>query len=562
MRAFTAFSAGMLVAAALASAQPTITAIENNYSYLPAGLPNSAIAQGAIFIVKGTNLGPSTLVSNTFPLTTSFQNVSATVTVNGTTVNLPMYYAWGSQLAFVLPSNTPVGNGTLTVDVNGQMVSSPITVVASQFGLLNLNGQGSGPAAAEHLDYSFLTPNNAANPGETIILWGSGLGASSGSDTDLVPSGGTPGTLTGTTPVQVWIGGQQGQVVYAGRSTFPGLDQVNVTLPDNVATGCFVSVYVSVDTGISNVATIPIAPAGGRTCSDANGLSAQDIQNFYSKPDFKVGQIYLSRFQPSIQIFPPPIAPVTVALDDAAASFADYTQTQGWMTQSPFHLPSNGSCTVNNFTGDATHGVPMDPIKGTGLDAGTLTINGPGGQQTIPMIATGFYGGSLSGNTTANPVGTPYLNAGNYTISASGGSGDMAVGAFSLTPTLVTPAITWNTASTTITRSNGLTVSWSKADPNSTVVIVGVSTDMNKVGAAFYCAAPAGANGGGSFTVPAGILGGIPASVAAPATGSFVLPPGFLFVGTATTMKEATPTGLDALYLTTLNVSGQQVMFQ
>jgi uncharacterized protein (TIGR03437 family) len=552
MRPLTAIALGALVLAGSASAQqPTSTAIENNYSYLPPGLPNSAIAQGAIFIVKGTNLGPATLASNTFPLTTSFQNVSATVTVNGTSGNLPMYYAWSDQLAFVLPSSTPVGTGTLNINVNGQMVSSPITVVASQFGLLNLNGQGSGPAAAEHLDYSFVTPNKAANPGEIIVLWGSGLGASTGSDTDVVPVGGTPGTLTGTTPVQVWFGSQQGQIVYAGRSTYPGLDQINVMVPTSVGQGCYVSVYVSVGTGISNVATIPIAPASASTCSDVNGLSAEDIQNFYSKPDFKLGQIYLSRFQATISNIP-------LTLDNAAASFADYTQTEGWMAQSAFHLPSTGSCTVNNFTGDVTNSAPVDPIKGTGLDVGTLTINGPAGQQTIPKIATGYYAANLSANT-ANRIITPFLNAGNYTISASGGSD---VGAFSVTPILAAPTISATIPSTTVPRSSDLIVNYANADPYSTVVVVGASTNMNQIGAAFYCAATPAPGGSGSIRVPAGILAGLPASVAAPPSGSFAFPPGIVFVGTSMTTKEQAPSVFDALYFTTLNVSGLQVTYQ
>jgi uncharacterized protein (TIGR03437 family) len=556
MRAFWAKSAGTLVLAVSACAQaPTITAIENNYSYIPGGLPNSAIAQGAIFIVKGANLGPGTLVSNTFPLTTSFQNVSATVTVNDTTVNLPMYYAWSDQLAFVLPSSTPLGTVTLTVTVNGQTVGSTITVVAGQFGLLNLNAQGSGPAAAEHLpDYTYVTPNNAANPGEEIVLWGSGLGASTGSDTDVVPSGGTPGTLTGPPP-QVWIGGQQATVLYAGRSIYPGLDQVNVLVPTSVGLGCFVSVYVSSSsTAVSNVATIPVAPTGTRTCSDVNGVSAEDIQNFYSKPDFKLGQIYLARSQPTILNVP-------VTFDTGAASFADYTQVQGWQSQSAFHLPSAGSCTVNNFTGNATNAAPIDPIKGTGLDAGTMLINGSAGQQTIPKIATGYYASTLSGNTPTSPIGTPYLNPGNYTISASGGTD---VDAFSVTPTLAAPTIAWTPPSTTnIGRARDLTINYTKADPNSTVVAIGISTDMNNIGAAFYCAGTPGADGSGSITIPAGILGGLPASVPASSTGGgFTVPPGFLLVGTSTTTKETTPKGLDALYLTTVNASGQPVLFQ
>jgi hypothetical protein len=311
---------------------------------------------------------------------------------------------------------------------------------------------------------------------------------------------------------------------------------------------------------VSNVATIAVARLGGaigppstRTCSDANGVSEQDIQNFYSKPDFKLGQIYLSRSQPTI-------LNVSLTLDTVAASFADYTQLQGWQSQSVFHLPSTGSCAVNNFTGNATNAVPVDPIQGTGLDAGALTIKGSAAQQMIPTTATGYYTANLSGNTATSPIGTPYLNPGNYTISASGGAD---VSAFSITPTLVAPTVAWNQISENISRTSDLTISYTKADPNSTVLVIGISTDMNNIGAAFYCAGTPGADGSGSITVPAGILGGLPASVAASSTGGgFVVPPGFLLVGTSTTTKETTPMGLDALYLTSVSVSGSTVMFQ
>ncbi len=39
-----------------ASTAPTITQVINNYSLIPAGFTNSGIAQGALFIVKGSNL--------------------------------------------------------------------------------------------------------------------------------------------------------------------------------------------------------------------------------------------------------------------------------------------------------------------------------------------------------------------------------------------------------------------------------------------------------------------------------------------------------------------------
>jgi len=47
-------------AAALAAA-PVITGVYNAGSWLPPSLPNSGVAQGAIFTVTGTGLGPSAL---------------------------------------------------------------------------------------------------------------------------------------------------------------------------------------------------------------------------------------------------------------------------------------------------------------------------------------------------------------------------------------------------------------------------------------------------------------------------------------------------------------------
>jgi hypothetical protein len=131
-------------------------------------------------------------------------------------------------------------------------------------------------------------------------------------------------------------------------------------------------------------------------------------------------------------------------------------------------------------------------------------------------------------------------------------------------PTLVAPTIAWTPPSTSnVGGTSDLTINYTKADPNSTVVAIGISTDMNNIGAAFYCAGTPGADGSGSITIPAGILGGLPASVPASSTGGgFTVPPGFLLVGTSTTTKETTPTGLDALYLTTVNASGQTVLFQ
>jgi hypothetical protein len=60
-------------AAAAALAQPTIAGVTNGASYIPNGLPNAGVAKGALFVIKGSNLGPANfVVANSFPFSRRF----------------------------------------------------------------------------------------------------------------------------------------------------------------------------------------------------------------------------------------------------------------------------------------------------------------------------------------------------------------------------------------------------------------------------------------------------------------------------------------------------------
>jgi uncharacterized protein (TIGR03437 family) len=103
-----------------------------------------------------------------------------------------------------------------------------VAVVKTAFGILTLNGTGSGDAAAFDARNNYLGLINAANPGEVVTLWGTGLGPAFGDETSV---GGTAGDLGSNVPITVWVGGQQAAVQYHGRSQYPGLDQLNVVVP-------------------------------------------------------------------------------------------------------------------------------------------------------------------------------------------------------------------------------------------------------------------------------------------------------------------------------------------
>lgn len=244
-------------------AQPAPNSVQNPGSNILPGLPNYGIAQGSVFVVYGTGLGPAKIVgAPSLPLQTTLGGTSISVTVNGTTVNAYMVYTLATQIAAVLPSNTPLGTGTLSVTYNGASGTTPITVVVSDFGILTVNESGTGPAVVTHADGSVVSAINAAQTGEEVVIWGTGLGPlpSGASDASAPPSGNI-GNVT------MFVGGAQATVEYAGRnSSDPGLDQINVTIPSGPS-GCYVSLVAQEGTQVSNTATIAVSSNGSKTCS-------------------------------------------------------------------------------------------------------------------------------------------------------------------------------------------------------------------------------------------------------------------------------------------------------
>ena len=277
------FPSGML-------AQPTVSLVQNNYSYILPGMPNYGVAQGSIFDIFGQALSTAASTLQNVPLPTKLNGTSVSVTVNGTTTQAILYFVSPTQIAAILPSATPVGTGLLTVSVGIQTsVAVPIVVVQSAFGMLTLNGGGSGPAAAFDAKASYLGFTNAANPGDYITLWGTGAGPVTGDETTTQ----VPANLAGI-PIEVDIGGIPATVAYHGRSVYPGLDQINVVVPPG-ASGCYVSVVVRSGSIVSNFGTLPVAP-GGRICSEpALSLTTSQIQTLASKAAFNFGTIQFGR---------------------------------------------------------------------------------------------------------------------------------------------------------------------------------------------------------------------------------------------------------------------------
>ena len=495
------------------SAAPAITAVYNGASYAPAGLPNSGIAQGSIFIVKGSGLGPATLQqveSYPLPTTAGLAGTTAQVTVGGVTEACIMVYTSDGQMAAILPSATPVGTGTLSVSYQGATTSAPITVVAANFGNFTLNEGGTGPGVVTDTNYNPITFINPAQPGETLVLWGTGLGAVTGDETVA------PTQVDLNTGVQVFVENQPATVVYGGRGSSPGLDQIDFVVPSGISGGCKTSIAVLVKGITGNLTSVAIAPPGQSTCSDSFGaLTAANLQTAITNGALSVGFIQVSRIGTNNDIL--------------AAGFGNFTLNNLIRSFGGSIGPSRGSCLAYETLG--TSPTPTDPVQSTLLATGPdLVLTGPNGQKNISATATGSYLATLA--TEPNQ----FIAPGAYTV--SNGSGGTGIGPFSWDLTLPAFVVPTNIPAS-INRAQDLTLTWTGGAPYSVVSIFGISGVPIALPQTSYvefiCTADASA---GTFTIPSHVLN--------------LLPPN----GYGSTTKKGVDLQMSGLTIDTFNVSG------
>ncbi len=469
------------------AAAPVISGVVNGASWIFGSLPNSGIAQGAIFTLTGTGLGPSSIQgASTYPLpsTQGLAGTTITVTVGGVTKTCILLYTVSSQVAGILPSPTPTGSGTLTLTYQGESGSIPIEVVSANLGTFALNSDGTGPGVFTDLSYAAITYIHPAHPGDTVVLWGTGLGAISGDETMPPPAGGTP---LDTGEVQVLIGNQPAKVSYSGRTAYSGLDQINVAVPASV-TGCKTSVAVTVKGITGNVTSMAVAPVGQATCGDQfGGLTAANLQQAITKGSMNGASVQLTH--------------TLDGGDTIIAAFANYPLDSLMRSYGGTIGPSVGSCLVYEPYYESSL-IILDPIQPTYLDAGSqLMLSGPAGSKTIDELSTGVFDESLA---TSAPY---FLSPGNYTV--SNGSGGAQVGAFSWNLTLP-PSVVPNIPAT-INRSEDLTLTWTGGTGFSVVTIFGYSavpvTETTFSWVEFVCNADPSAQ---QFTIPSAILSLIP----------------------------------------------------
>jgi uncharacterized protein (TIGR03437 family) len=498
-------------------------------------------------------MGPTTLAQvQAYPLTTTLAGTSVTVTIGGTASQALMIYTSAGQLAALLPSSTPVGTGTVAVTYNSQTSATlPVTVVTSNFGMYTLSQGGTGPAVVTTTGYKVITLTSPAEPGETLILWGTGLGPYSGNETE--PPVEKPLNVNAT----VYVGDVLATISYEGPSSSPGLDQINFAVPAGV-TGCYVPIAVVVNGIVSNFGSISIS-TNGSTCSDPAGLPSSAINQVAATNSLKVGFIELQRVGFSASV--PILGSVNIEQDRGAAYFYDFNDQALLASRGLSSISSFNSCTVLVCNNSSTCIPDNTALNVPQISAGAqITITGPSGNAVLPLASgkLGEYHGPLGSSTVVG--GTDFLQPGAYT--ASNGSGGAAVGAFTADLTLGSP-LTWTNQSTisaqsSIDRTQDQTITFSGGAPGDYIAILGSSTSATaNVTVTLICTAPVSA---GTFTIPSFVLSALPASGMITIDG-ISGPGGFLLFGNYPLSNTFTAPGLDLGFFSETTVTGINIPF-
>jgi uncharacterized protein (TIGR03437 family) len=493
----------------IATAPPAITAVLDAASNTP------NIAQGSIFIVKGSNLSASgyTAFSPPRPTASSGVKVTFTPTAGGSGTDAYLVYLYNqsgvNQLACILPSTVAVGSYNVTV-TNGTPVSAGFAtqVVATKFGLFTQDSSGSGLASVQNyisasvVDLNRLTTGTVgsltispAKPGQPVIAYGTGLGAYAAGD-----NAASAFDFSKTLDIQAVVGGVSIPVAYAGLNGYAGEDQLNFTLPPNVPTGCSVSLQISVNGNFSALTYISIAPDANSTACAAPGFTTTQLQNLDQGGTYTAGGFSLSNLAESV----PQLG--TETLGSVSGAFTRFT---GYQLASSPASANPGACTVYQSTSGQS--AVATSSGGTALDAGAITLTGPSGSSLTNAALTET---SNTYSLTTSSSGLPgmvngSMVAGTYTLTGAGGKD---VGKFTASAAIGSPLTITGGLPSTVTRSAGLTLNWTGGNATDVVQISG-SSGLPLTGSVtgFNCTATAGQK---TFTVPASILNQLPASSA------------------------------------------------
>ena len=221
-----------------AVAPPKITAVVN------AADGQLPVAPGGLISIYGQQMSPVNIATSQIPLPTALGD--SCLTVNG--VAVPMLFVSPQQINGQLPVNVD-GNAQMTLRTPGGISDNfnfGILPAAPSIFRSGTAGPETGLATITRADNGeLITPTNPVHPGDSIVIWATGLGRTTPSIDSGMPAPSDPLPYAVIQPT-VLIGGVALDIQYAGLVPGSvGLYQINATVPRSVPLGLSMPLLVT-----------------------------------------------------------------------------------------------------------------------------------------------------------------------------------------------------------------------------------------------------------------------------------------------------------------------------
>jgi uncharacterized protein (TIGR03437 family) len=212
------------------------------------------VSPGSYAQAYGRFTGVTAATAPSVPLPTELGGIR--VLVNDTAA--PLYAVGPDAVSFVLPRNTTAGRANVRV-VRGSenLATGTADVVPVSPGIFFVVGDPLAQGGILNQQSAYAIQSAPARRGQAIQIFATGQGAV---DTD-VADGAVPSSLTRARGVtKVFVSVDEAQVTFSGLSPqFPGLWQINATVPDRAYVSGRVPVVVTIDGVPSNQVSFWVA---------------------------------------------------------------------------------------------------------------------------------------------------------------------------------------------------------------------------------------------------------------------------------------------------------------
>jgi len=198
-------------------------AVTNNSDFV-----SGDIMPGGVFSVFGSDLATRVSQPTNIPLPT--QVLTTSMTVNGTPT--PLFYVSPTQLVAQMPWEIQPSVATVIVK-NGSSTSNAVAILIPSYATPQINVFGNNRAVVTHSDYSIVSSQAPAKPGETLVLWFTGGGPVDASG-KLTTGDRSPAGLSWVTgQYAITVGGVEATTInYVGLTPGAiGLYQANFVMP-------------------------------------------------------------------------------------------------------------------------------------------------------------------------------------------------------------------------------------------------------------------------------------------------------------------------------------------